>query len=186
MGNQSSNSDCGYVRRQSRDSGLRPGVAKDQLIFIIICSVALAVAAVTMVRFFTGGSRVPSSQWQCLDCGKEFTVKKITAQPVKCPKCGGEAARLGYRTCPACGEKVLVLRVRVSGQAPGGGPAGGPPGLGMMSPMEIQYRVRQEDGTYVWTPWMFAGSPQAQQVDSSLICPKCGERLSPLRRRAVR
>lgn len=167
-------------------SGSRPGVAKDQLIFIIICSVALAVAAVTLVSFFTRGSRsVRPSQWQCVDanCGHEFTMKKMVAPPVKCPKCGGEAVRLSYRTCPSCGEKVLVCRMQISGQGPGGGPIGGPPGpgmMGMMQPMNLQYWVKQADGSYAWTPWMLGGSPQAMQMDQSLTCTKCGKSLSPL------
>jgi DNA-directed RNA polymerase subunit RPC12/RpoP len=188
MGTQSSNSDCGYAHRRLRGSGSRPGVAKDQLIFIIICSVALAVAAVALVQFFRGGSKVRPSSWQCLDanCGHEFTRKKPMSPLVECSKCGGTAAMLRYRPCPACGERVLVGRMRVSGQIPAGGP-GGPGGLGgrgmaMMQPMDIQYRIQQDDGTYIWTLWVPAGSPQSMQMEQSLVCPKCGEGISYLRR----
>ena len=182
MGNQSSNSDCGYVRGQSRGSGSRPGVAKDQLIFIIICSVALAVAAVTMVHFFTvGKSKVRPRQWQCLnsDCNNEFTVKKAMSNSVECTKCGGQAARLIYRNCPACGEKVLTSRIRVADQASGAGPDGSPLGFSMTPPMYHQYWVKQEDGSYTWTTsWLLAGSPQSIQIDQNLICTECGQSLS--------
>ena len=162
--------------------GSRPGVAKDQLIFIIICSVALAVAAVTLVHFFTGSKKVPASQWQCLECGKEFTLKKAFTPPVKCTKCGGEAVRLGYRTCEKCGEKVLAYRIRMSGQAQAPGGPGGPPGMGPMQPMDMQFRIQQADGSYDWTPWMSSASPQVQQMYANLTCPKCGESLSVMGR----
>lgn len=174
MGNQSSNFDCSYALLRSHGRGLRPGVAKDQLIFIIICSVALAVAAVTMVSFFTGGSKkTQPSQWQCLEHGHEFTIKKMAMPPIKCPKCDGEAVRLDYRTCQACGEKVLVARMRLMPQTPGGV---------LPQPWHIQYWVKQEDGSYAWTPWMFGGSPQDMQVEQSLVCTKCGESLYSLSR----
>lgn len=105
----------------------------------------------------------------------------MDAPLVKCPKCGGPAAMLRYRPCPACGERVLIGRMRASGQTPGGGPAAGPAGL-MMQPMDIQYWIKQDDGTYTWTSWMPAGSPQTMQIEQSLICTKCGKGLSYLRR----
>ena len=186
MGTQSSNSDCGYARRQFRGSGSRPGVAKDQLIFIIICSVALVVAAVTLVQFFRGGSKTRATAWQCVDpnCGHEFNIKQMVmdAPVVECPKCGGPAAMLRYRPCPACEERVLIGRMRTSGQAPAAGPGGPGMGMDMMRPMDIQYWLKQDDGTYTWTPWMSAGSPQTMQIEQNLICPKCGKGLSYLRR----
>jgi len=167
--------------RLSKSSrGSRPGVAKDQLIFIIICSIALLVAAVTLVHFFTGGKKTMASDWQCLECSKEFTLKKAFTPPVKCPACGGEAVRLGYRICPECGEKVLAYRIRMSEQAQGPGGPGMPPGMmgPMMQPMDMQFRIKKEDGSYEWTPWISGAAPQAQQMFGNLTCPKCGQSLS--------
>ena len=158
-------------------SSSKPGVAKDQLIFIIICSVALAVAAVTLVGSLTGKGKTTAGEWQCLDCGKEFTVKSVT-QPVSCPSCGGEAVRLGYRTCSECGEKVLVYRIRMPETPEGAGGPGGPLGMMPMQPMDMQFRIENPDGTYGWSDWISGSSPQMQMMYAGLICPKCGESLS--------
>ena len=158
-------------------SSSKSGVAKDQLIFIIICSVALAVAAVTLVKFVAGDKRTVASEWQCLDCGKEFTTKSATP-PVKCPACGGEAVRLGYRTCPECGEKVLVYRIRMPETPEGAGGPGGPPGMMPMQPMDMQFRIENPDGTYGWSDWISGSSPQMQQMYADISCPKCGASLS--------
>ena len=179
MGNQSPNSHDIYTRHVSSGTGARPGVAKDQLIFIIICAVAVTVAAIALVHSFTSGSKVQPSIWQCIDHGHEFKTAAYTSPPVKCSKCGGKVARLVYRVCPACGKKVLSCRVHANAQSGGAaGPAGGPPGMGMMQPASIQYWVKQEDGSFGWSPWMLAGSPQSQQMERNMICPECGESTS--------
>ena len=156
------------------------GVAKDQLIFIIVCAVALAVAGVALVRFLGGDSRkVTASNWQCVDCNHEFRMKKIVRPPIECSKCGGQAVRLSHRTCPKCKAQVLVWRIRVPGNRAGGGP-GAAPAMGMMGlpPMEVQYWLKQSDGNYAWSDWMPAGSPQARQIDANLKCTECGVNMS--------
>ena len=168
MGNQSSNSHDIHTRRVSSGAGARTGIAKDQLIFIIICAVALTVAAVTLVHSFSSRSKVRPSTWQCVDCGKEF--KKVAQPPVECPKCGGVAERLGYRACGACGKKVLYCRMHIQSPPEGAaGPAGGLPGPrmlpGIMQPVSMQYWVKQEDGSFAWSQWMLVSSPQAQQMN---------------------
>ena len=174
MANQSSDSHSGCSRRESSGAGLRAGMAKDQLIFIIICAVAVTVATVTLVRSFSPGSKVRPGAWQCVACDNEFEA--AASPPPKCPKCGGRAVRLVYRDCRSCGKKVLVCRIHVP-EAPEGatGPGGGPPGLGMMmQPMPMQYWVKQEDGSFAWSSMVMGGSPQAIQLERSLICPECG------------
>ena len=167
--------------------GLRAGMAKDQLIFVIICSAAIGVAAVTMAfTLFSGGSggKIGPSQWQCLnpDCGYEFSKDTREYSPIECGKCGGQAVWVNYRKCPECEEDVLVSRTRLTeqGQAqyqnmkesPGKMPVT-PMGPRMSLPMENQFWVQQADGSYGWTDWVFAGGPQSRQVFSSLKCPKC-------------
>ena len=188
MGNQSSNSHDIYTRRVSSVAGARPGMAKDQLIFIIICAVAVTVAAIALIHSFSGGPKTSPGIWQCVDenCGHEF--KKAAFPPVKCPKCGGEAVQLIYRDCPACKKKVLYCRVHTEAPPEGAaGPAGVAPELGMMQRKSLQYWVKQPDGTFAWSPWFLAGSPQAMQMESNMVCSKCGASMSnlppPARRR---
>ena len=155
-------------------SSSRSGMAKDQLIFIIICSVALAMAAITLVKLFAGDQKTVTGEWQCLDCGKEFTVKSvISLPPIKCPACGGEAVRLVYRACPKCSEKVLVYRVRVPETPEGAGGPGGPPG-----PKDVQFRIANPEGTYGWSDWISISGPhQMLQMSADVTCPKCGASL---------
>lgn len=54
MSTKISNSLSNSGQRELTGRGLRAGMAKDQLIFIIICAVALAVAAVALVHTFMG------------------------------------------------------------------------------------------------------------------------------------
>ncbi len=171
--------------------GLRAGIAKDQLIFIIICSVAIAVAVVALVHSFRGGKTV-ATKWQCLDCNRELVMKTAETPPIECPKCGGQAVRSNSRMCPECGRENLINRVRLTeqGQArrqeikAGGTRQEGSPGLFgpvatmMMLPMEIQYWHKPADGSYGWTSWMPAGSPAAMQFERSLHCSECGARLT--------
>ncbi len=172
--------------------GLRAGVAKDQLIFIIICSVAIAVAVVALVYSFTTGKTVATG-WQCLDCNKEFVLKTSEMPPIECPKCGGQTVRLNYRQCPECGTENLISRVRLTEQsqverekikAGGTQQEGGPPSMFgpistmMMLPVEVQYWHKQADESYGWTPWMDAGTLAAIQFEGSLSCSECGARLT--------
>lgn len=176
MARETANSGGNSAERELTATGSRSGVAKDQLIFIIICAVALAVAGVATIHFFTGGSmKARPSKWQCMasDCGHEFTMKKIVKPPIECSKCGSQAARLNYRTCPECKAEVLVWRMRIPGNAAGGGA-----GMGIMGQaMEVQYWLKQSDGNYAWSDWMMAGSPQARQIDANLKCTECGASL---------
>ncbi len=167
--------------------GLPAGMAKDKLIFIIICSAAIAIAVVTMAfTLFPGrsGSKIRPSQWQCLDCGHEFSKDTREPSPIECEKCAGEAVKVNRRKCPECGEDVLVWRMRLteqgqaqyqkmkelSGQMPvmlmG-------PGAAMGLPMESQLWVQQDDGSYGWTDWFVASGPQMGQAYSFLKCSKC-------------
>ena len=177
--------------------GLPAGMAKDQLIFVIICSVAIGVAVVTMAfTRFSGrsGGGIGLSQWQCLnpDCGYEFSKNTRERSPIECEKCGGQAVRLSRHKCPECGEDVLVSRMRLTeqGQAQyqnvkesSGQMPVMPMGPGMGLPMESQFWVPQADGSYGWTDWVFMAGPQSGQVFSSPKCPKCSAPLYGRRRR---
>ena len=197
MSNRTANSGDDCVQRGFAGAGVRSGVAKDKLIFIIICSVALAVAAVTLVRFFTGGSvKHFDITWQCLDCNYEFNKKKDELPPIPCEKCGGQAVRAIYRDCPACGKKVLSFRMRLTEQAQAqreamrkqaeaaGKPISSPLEF-MMLPMDMQYWVKQPDGNFGWTAWMPARSPEAIQTQRDLRCSNCDALLFPSPSRSV-
>ena len=167
--------------------GLRAGMAKDKLIFVIICSAAITVAVVTMAfTLFSGrsGGRIGPSQWQCLnpDCGYEFSKHIRERSPIECEKCDGQAVRVNRRKCPECEEDVLVSRMRLTeqGQAQyqnmkesSGQMPVIPMGPGMDLPAEMQFWAQQADGSFGWTDWIFSGDPQIGQVFSSLKCPKC-------------
>jgi len=176
MGNKSSNSHDIDKRCVSSGAGMRTGIAKDKLIFIIICVVAMTVAAVTLVHTFSGGVKVAPSLWQCADedCAKKSTTKGGIAT-AECPKCGGKAHRLGYRVCPACDKKVLYCRMELPEGA--AGPDGGSPRLpiGGRQVVYLQYWVKQEDGSFGWSShWMLAGSPEAMEIYRKLVCHECG------------
>lgn len=183
---------CGFMR-----SGVQSGMAKDKLIFIIICSAALAVAAVTLVRFMTSGpAKRFDMTWQCLECNVEFNTKKDEIPPIPCTKCGGQAVRAIYHDCPACGKKVLCFRMRLTEQARAqresmreqanetGKPISSPFAF-MTLPMESQYWLRQSDGSFGWTAWMSAKSPEDVQTKRDLRCPNCDAILFPLPSRFV-
>ena len=191
MSNRTADSGDNYVQREFAGAGLRAGVAKDKLIFIIICSAALAFAAATLVySVFKPRTKHFDVTWQCLACNNEFDLKTDEQPPIPCPKCGGQAVRVIYRDCPACGKKVLSFRLRLTEQAQAqrkatrkqGGAAGKPGALPfelMRPPMDIQYWVKQPDSSLGWTAWMLGGSPQAMQTQSDLRCSKCGAPLFP-------
>ena len=178
MSNRLSSSDDVYGRQASCGIGAQPGVAKDQLIFIIICALAVTVAAVTLISSFSG-PKARHSTWQCPDCGHGFSVEGVPIPPVTCSKCGGKALRPGYRDCPACGKKVLYCQMRVEPPPEGAtGPVGGSPGLGMgLPPVSVRFWIKQEDGSFAWSPWVLSSSPQAQQIKLNMVCRECGESL---------
>ena len=170
---------CGNgAQREFATTDWRAGVAKDKLIFIIICSVAMAVAAVTLVHFFTGKFTRPPGEWQCLKCDYEFSKKITDMPPIYCPKCGGPAARLYYRICPKCKKENVESRIRLTAEGEAMVAQHGGPGPGYAPASEIQYRVKQSDGSYAWTEWMPRTSLQAQQIYLyNLVCTKCGANL---------
>ena len=169
-------------RRQLPGVGLRAGIAKDKLVFIIICSAAMAVALVTILSYLLSGPKLGApGPWQCVDCDYEFSSRTVKLPPIDCPKCDGQAVRLHYRRCPVCKEEVLWYRQRLTeqGQADykaSGARRQGPAGAGLMGglPMEFQYRVKQPDGSYGWSPWLYALSPEALQIKAGAQCPHCG------------
>jgi DNA-directed RNA polymerase subunit RPC12/RpoP len=180
------------TRRTAKEwTGLssRSGIAKNQLIFIIICSAAIGVAVVTMaIHLWSGGSGARrAASWQCLKCNAEFTKKTTEMPPIACEKCDGQAVSLNRLACPKCEEEVLISRMRMTEQGKAqhearkaqmdGGRPPMPPGMGMMGglPMEMQLWVRGTDGNYAWSKW--TPSSVAGQYYSSLTCEKCGASL---------
>lgn len=189
MGNQKTNSVDRFAGQ-----GFRSGMAKDQLIFTIICSSAVLVAAVTLVYHLTGssGNRITAGSWQCLGCGFEFKKKTRVLPPIECLKCGGDAVRVTSRTCPSCNAKVPYYRISLTEQERTQRDAaqkqaepsersvtmGGSPMM-MLPPMVRQYWVRQADDSFAWSPWMSAGSPEATQLEREMRCPECDGLIFP-------
>ena len=172
MSNRIGNSRSNRVQLKSLGAGLRAGMAKERLIFIIICSAAIAVAIITLAYSFKGEPTIPTKKFQCLDCDYEFTEKTTKIPPVECSKCGGQAAELSYRSCRECGEEVLISRLRaIQGEAQEQSS-----GSGMLGAFEVQYWGKQEDGSYGWTQWMSVGSPESIKLSAGLQCSKCGAR----------
>ena len=171
-------------------AGLRSGMAKDKLIFIVICSAATAVAVVSLMSQFLPHRGAPSLQsWQCLKCEQIFESRTQQLPPIDCPECGGEAVSLRWRKCPACGKKAPMCRVRLTqggraqyaqvlANSPKGGGVPGPMERGPMSmlPSEIQYLQKQSDGKFGWSPWLRMESPRTQQFRRNWECPECGGR----------
>ena len=164
------------AERKLATTDWQAGMAKNQLIFIIICSVAVAVAAITVVYTLTGSSSENSGDWQCLQCGYEFSKAKKAEPPINCPKCDGEAVVLEFRDCPECGEKNVISRVRLpkQGEEAVAQPVGGGPEFGPLP--TVQYRVKQSDGTYTWTDWMPITASELP-LHPYMICTKCGANL---------
>lgn len=182
-------SNCAHPR--ATVAGLRPGaINRDQLIFIVICSLAVSVAVVAMVLFFTGGPKVRAAKWQCLQGGHEFRSATSDYPPIDCPKGDGEAVELLYEKCRQCKEKTLVARIRLTAQALAqrdtawkqAEEAGKPHkptkdghSLGRSAPpMDAQYWIKQADGSFAWSPWVEISSPQAAQLRAVLQCTHCG------------
>ncbi len=160
--------------------GLRSGIAKDKLVFIIIFSAAVAVALVTMLTYLLSGPKLGAPvPWQCVDCDYEFSSRTVTLPPIDCSKCGGQAVRTYYRSCPGCKKEVILLRQRRSSQDQAQ-PAfiTGRPG-GWSPAMEFQYWHKQPDDSYAWSDWLHPLSPPALQIKADLQCPYCGAKLNP-------
>jgi len=171
-------------QRESAAMGLRAGMARDRLIFIIICVVAIAVAGVTMaISLLPARAKIRSVDWQCLECNHEFSTKTSGAMtPVYCPKCSGQTVGVRYGKCPHCGKQVPMYRFRVrqteqeQGLAVPGVP--GPLETRMqVVPGEIQYWIRQADGSYGWSRWMGMTDPQISQFRADSRCPQCEAKL---------
>lgn len=171
-------------RRKSSAMGLRAGIARDQLIFVIICLAATAVAIIALVIFFMPArTQATSVDWQCLECNYKFNIKTtgpITA--VHCPKCSGQAVAVRYGKCPHCGKHVPMYRCRMSEteQEQGLNMPGVSGPLGMHTqrvPEVIQYWIGQADGSYGWSRWMGTTDPQIGQARADSRCPQCRAKL---------
>ena len=178
-----------YREAELTGTCLRQGMARDKLIFTIICVAAIIVAVAALVSFFMPRkARIIGVPWQCLKCNYEFNEKTLELPPIACPKCGGQAVRVSYRKCPRCGKVILESRMRLTEQSQTQYQAlksqqqnqarGGPVEMSArMLPMEVEYRVKQADGNYGWSPWVGMNTPKAQQILAGLECPECGGQL---------
>ena len=173
---------------------LRPGMARDQTIFISICSAAILVAAVALVFFVRSQSSTPFvGDWQCLQCGQSFDSKSLLPGPIDCPKCPGEAVKLIDKECPKCGKTSLVSQMRLTQSAQKEFAnyqashaeelaAGQFPKIVFRLPMEARYRIALPEGKSSWhEQWLFTGSDQAQQIRADQRCPHCQAPLYPAR-----
>ena len=159
--------------------GRRAGMARDRLIFVIICSVAIGVALVTVVlTIFSGPEAGAGTTWQCLQCDREFTIRTLQMPPIDCRKCDGQAVRTYYRSCPACRKRTILHRQRRTGQGPSGQEYS-PGKPGSSGPMEFQYWVRQSDDSYAWSDWMQPLSARALRIKAGLRCQHCDAKLNP-------
>ena len=175
-------------------AGVNPskGIARDKLIFIIICSAAISVAIVTLVAYLhsRGTAKQEKKVWQCLECEYEFTKVTKEISPIDCPKGHpGQAVLLGYHKCTDCGKRIPMSHVRLTeggraqyeamqahaNQTDTPLPEQGAPEMNL--PQEIQFRYKQADGSYAWTEWMSADFRDLRQVFATLTCPECGAKL---------
>ena len=181
------------------ERGFRAGMARDKLVFVIICSAALLMAMVTLVHFFmsTYKTVLPTHTWQCVGCDYEFTKRTAEFPPIKCPKCDRDAVWVVYENCPECGKKNLLYRKRLSEQGKAQRDAAQkqaeqagekPPPTPVMADMEIQFWVKQADGSYAWTNWIntMAGLEYCRQLLNHMRCSQCGALLLPVPRRSGR
>ena len=170
------------------------GIARDKLIFIIICSAAIGVAILAMASYLysRGSANQEKKVWQCLECEYEFTKITTEMPPIDCPKGHpGQAARLGYRECPTCGKKIVLSRVRLTeggrvqyeamqaqaNQTDAAAPGAVSPEMSL--PQEIQFRYKKDDGSYAWTEWRSADFRDMRDIFESLTCSECGAKLFP-------
>ena len=173
-------------KRQLPGSGWPRGALEQKTVFIIICVVAIAIAAVAIGSHFLGGGAGgigSRDNWQCLKCDHTFFDATLDPSPIECPKCGGDAVKLGYRTCAECKKKILVSRSRLREDAAAAyrqrkAQGQAPMPMEMMAwPRDVQWRVQQADGSYGWTEWMPRNSAEDRQVRETIKCPKCGANL---------
>ena len=166
------------------------GMSRRELIVTVVCLAVIASAGVFITSYLVGGESFEGN-WQCLQCEHTFSRKTYEPPPIACPKCGGQAVNLIYRKCPDCGKKNLVWRLRLTEAAQAHLTelkSRSPNGfvdlevIGKL-PNELQYRLRQSDGTSTWTQqWFSPASPEAEDVRAALKCSKCGVRLFKSRR----
>jgi len=95
---------------------------------------------------------------------------KPTGPSVKCPDCGAEAAKMGREFCPKCKKMSIIIRTRLTIESQ---QAVAETKIQPILPRDIQYWVKQSDGSYKWSDWMLKGSDMAQQVWRDLQCPEC-------------
>ena len=174
--------------------GCRPGLARDQTIFITVCSIAILVAVLALASFVRSGSSTPFvGDWQCLECGRTFASKTLMPGPIDCPTCSGQAVKLIYVNCPQCGRRVLTCQMRLtepaqrefdSYQAAHSEElaAGRFPKIVFRLPMQARYRIRQPDDSYRWDEeWLYTESERAQELRSEIKCSHRGTQLYPIR-----
>ena len=180
-----------------RDSGLRTGMARDKLIFIIICSLGIGVAVIVLaVHLFPRNIvAAQSGRWQCLECDHTFKKETSELPPIECPKCGQDAVGLTYRTCPQCGKKTVVSHWSLTEQGKAEEEATRrqeeetgtqQPRLRPLVaelPIAVQYWAQQTDGSYGWTDWMNKADPMSRMVHAALTCDKCQSPLYPVQQR---
>ena len=186
------NTDCPSGRRKATVVSFRRGKITDKQVFIIICTAAILVAAITLGNFFLGsGLRLKSvPNWECLECGHKFSQsgQRLPLPPIDCPQGHkGQAVMLGYRVCPDCYTQILysrtrltkefaeeVQRLRDQGYEPTEQEA-------VNWPREVQFRLLDTDDQ--WTNWVIWRSPEAVQIQADMKCPQCGASLYPKRER---
>lgn len=169
-------------------AGFRAGAMEDKQVFIIICSVAIGIAIIAMGWYLFGGrgrSRGDTMTFECLSCNAAVTAEN-TAEPfAKCPECGKYAARVSRAKCPACEEISLYSRTQLTKEGAAGYEAmkaqggGNVPPMMMMGgagfPQDVQYWLKQSDGSYAWSEWVPLGSQKALALQNQYVCPKCGK-----------
>ncbi len=182
-------SDSRFFGRRSPSSAWRAGIARNELIFIIICALAVTVAAVTLFVSL-GGKPTRTFTWQCISCNYEFANDSAELPPIECPKCGGQAAWLNYRPCPECQKQVLTSRSRLTKQGQAIRDASSKEEMQRRAeslPMEMQFWIKQADGTYKWSGWIPTNLPHLlQQYSIRLRCPECGADMSSRGKRKQR
>lgn len=175
----------------SVNSARSTGLARNELLFVIICSAAVVVAVLAVVGFFAGQRGTPFvGDWQCLNCEHTFSSNTQEMPPIACPECKGPAVRLIYSSCPNCRRKVAAQRISLTSQGQAQRkvlrsqyPQGPAQELYLMQvgmlPTESQYWVRSPEAGDGWTEWILAASPRTLQMRQEILCPKCGVRLQP-------
>lgn len=176
MSKKTANSGGNRAQRELATADCRTGMAKDQLIFLIICSVAVAVAAVTLAFYFMGSSGDGPNDWQCPKCEYKFAKSGGAGSLVYCPKCEERAAKLSYRICRQCGAKNVASRSRISKEGEAIVLQHEGKDYGMLPPGERQYWIKQPDGSYGWSDWQSSGA-MLKEITRTAVCSECGVKL---------